>query len=182
LVFGIAIAHNARVEHEGLSEATLGKLLREARDLTRARAGTIYLREGNELRFFIAQNDDLASRFGDARGTALLTRSPLESSERSIASYVALTRATVNIPDAYRIPPFKPYSFNRRFDLQTGFRTRSMLVMPLRFLPGSAYGVVQLINATDEHGGVIPFDSRYEAMVEDLFRRPFEKRVPTSVA
>ena len=57
-----------------------------------------------------------------------------------------------------------------------------MLVMPLRFLPGSAYGVVQLINATDERGEVIPFDSRYEAMVEDLFRRPFEKRVPTSVA
>ena len=147
-MFGIAVADNARVDGEALNEAMLGKLLQEARELTRARAGTVYLREGNELKFFIAQNDDLASRFGDARGTALLTRSPLESSERSIASYVALTRATVNIPDAYRIPPFKPYSFNRRFDLQTGFRTRSMLVMPLRFLPDSAYGASSVTNRT----------------------------------
>jgi GAF domain-containing protein len=170
------------VEPQRLSEEILGKLLREARDLTRARAGTIYLRYGTELKFFIAQNDDLATRFGDARGTELLTRSPLESSERSIASYVALTRATVNIEDAYRIPAFKPYSFNRRFDLQTGFRTKSMLVLPLRFLPEGAYGVVQLINATNDRDEVIPFDPRFEAMVEDLFRRPFEKRVPTSVA
>ncbi|HEY3067870.1 MAG TPA: GAF domain-containing protein [Methylomirabilota bacterium] len=170
------------MEPQQLSEELLDKLLREARDLTRARAGTIYLRHGNELRFAIAQNDDLATRFGEARGAQLITRSPLESSERSIASYVALTRATVNIEDAYRIPAFKPYSFNRRFDIQTGFRTKSMLVMPLRFLPEAAYGVVQLINATNDRGEVIPFDPRFEAMVEDLFRRPFEKRVPSSVA
>jgi len=170
------------VELQKLSDELLDKLLREARELTRARAGTIYLRDGNELKFSIAQNDDLASRFGEARGAELITRSPLESSERSIASYVALTRAVVNVADAYKIPAFKPYSFNRRFDLQTGFRTKSMLVMPLRFLPDGAFGVVQLINATNDRDEVIPFDPRFEAMVEDLFRRPFEKRIPISVA
>src|SRR5207249_478487 len=45
-------------------QRALELLLTEARRLTRAEAGTVYLREGDRLRFAPVQNDVLARRFG----------------------------------------------------------------------------------------------------------------------
>lgn len=146
----------------------LEKLLTDARRITSARAGTVYLREPDGLRFAVAQNDDLAAQAGEVDPAEIFARSALGWRERSIASYVALTRSIVNIPDVYEIPPDKPYSFNPRLDMKTGFRTRSMLVLPLRSVNGSVYGVLQLINATDARGAVVAFDRRLERVVEAL--------------
>ena len=146
----------------------LTSLLTDARRLTRARAGSVYVRDAHYLHFIAAQNDDLAAAIGEAETARLVTRTPLRWSERSIASYVALTRAAVNIADVYRIPPDKPYSFNPRLDFETGFHTTSMLVVPLRSAVGAVYGVLQLINATDDGGSVVPFARDAERMVETL--------------
>lgn len=148
--------------------ATVANLLSVARRRSRAQAGTIYRRETDGLRFLVAQNDTLARPSGHAAGVELLTRSALRWTERSVASYVALTQTTLNIPDAYDIPPSKPYAFNRRFDVMTGFRTVSMLVVPLQ---SPLIGALQLLNATDERGDVIPFSEDVERAVEDLAAR-----------
>jgi GAF domain-containing protein len=153
---------------EAPSKATLARLLTEARAITRARAGSVYLREENRLTFVVAQNDDLELRLGDERALELLTRSPLATSRRSVASYVALTRSTVNIADAYAIPGDKPYSFNPELDLQTGFRTVSMLVLPIRAPTRAILGVLQLINATNPDGKVVPFDPAFEKLLKGL--------------
>lgn len=156
------------MEFDPRARDTLTSLLTDARRLTRARAGSVYVRDTQYLHFVAAQNDDLAATIGEVETTRLVTRAPLRCSERSIASYVALTRTPVNIADAYRIPADKPYSFNPRLDLETGFRTTSMLVVPLRSADGAVYGVLQLINATDERGRVVPFPHSAERMVETL--------------
>lgn len=140
----------------------LKRLLSEARRATRAEAGTVYLREGDQLHFAAVQNDVLAQRVGAAEAEGRLTAGPLDLNTPSLASYVMLTRAVVNIPDVYEIRPERPYEFDRRMDATHGYRTRSMLVMPLRDGRGTIVGVVQLINARNEAGEVVAFDAGCE--------------------
>jgi HD-GYP domain-containing protein (c-di-GMP phosphodiesterase class II) len=67
----------------------------------------------------------------------------------SLAGYVALSGETLDIPDVYLIPPGRPYSFNRSFDEEMGYRTHSMLVIPMRDHRDKIVGVLQFINCLD---------------------------------
>lgn len=145
--------------------ATVANLLSVARRSTRAQAGTVYRREADCLGFLVTQNDELAQSVGHAASADLLTRVSLRWTERSIATYVALTGMTLNIPDAYAIPADKPYSFDPRIDARTGFRTVSMLVVPLRY---PIDGVLQLINATNDRGDIVSFSCGAELAVLEL--------------
>jgi GAF domain-containing protein len=149
-------------------QRALELLLTEARRLTRAEAGTVYLRERDRLRFAVVQNDVLARRFGADEARRRLTAEPLALVEPSVASYVALTRGVVNIPDVYEIPLERPYGFDRHFDAVHDYRTRSMLAMPLRDGRGEVFGAIQLINALDPTGTVVAFDRDGEALVAAL--------------
>jgi len=52
----------------------------------------------------------------------------------------------VELADAYSIPKALPFHFNSSFDEQTGYRTRSMLCLPMKNGKGEVLGVLQLIN------------------------------------
>lgn len=60
---------------------------------------------------------------------------------KGIAGYVAATGDTLNIPDAYFDPRFDP-----EFDRRTGYKTESILCMPMRNKEGKIIGVFQLLN------------------------------------
>jgi len=146
----------------------LEHLLTAARRATRAEAGTVYLRRGDTLEFAAVQNDVLAKRKGEAEVRKLLAAQPLSLRSASIASYVVLTRATVNLGDAYEIPLDRPYSLFREVDRKADYRTRSMLATPLRDAQGRVFGVLQLINATDDGGHVGSFTAEHQALVQTL--------------
>lgn len=150
------------------AEHDTGKLLEmiltKSREFTRSDAGSIYLVERmplrrdqrrlpfndkskptpesdlfeEKLRFSLAQNDSVDVPF---------RASAMEISDRSIAGYVALTGEIVNIEDAYRLSADVPYHINRKFDEGSGYRTKSILAVPLRNQKGKIVGVLQLINA-----------------------------------
>jgi GAF domain-containing protein len=143
-------------------------LLTEARRLTRAEAGTVYIREGDRLRFAAVQNDVLSRRYGEDEARRRLKAGPLPLIEPSVASYVALTRAIVNVPDVYEVPAERPYEFDDHWDTVHGYRTRSMLAMPLRDGRGEVFGVIQLINALDDAGTVVAFEGEREEVVAAL--------------
>ena len=90
------------------------------------------------LRFKLAQNDSVAVPFREV---------VMDISDRSIAGYVVKTGEIVNLEDAYHLPEGVPYSFNRKIDESSGYRTKSMLTVPMRNQKGDIVGVVQLINA-----------------------------------
>jgi HD-GYP domain-containing protein (c-di-GMP phosphodiesterase class II) len=124
-------------------------ILTKAREITCSDAGSLYIVEHGAqtaspdsarptLRFMIAQNDSIELPF---QGGAIAV------SDRSIAGYVAQTGMTVALDDAYAIPPYAPYTFNRTFDDEVGYRTRSVLAKPLQTPKGRIIGVLQLINA-----------------------------------
>src|SRR3989442_1639707 len=92
---------------------------------------------GRHVRFALAQNDSVKIPF---RATTL----PLTND--SVAGHVALTGKILNLEDAYAPPPGAPYHINPAFDEQTGYRTRSTLVVPMRTPQGETIGVLQLIN------------------------------------
>lgn len=74
----------------------------------------------------------------------------------------------VNIPDVYEIPLERPYEFDRQMDATHGYRTRSMLAMPLRDGRGTVFGVLQLTKSLNDVGEVVPFDKEAEDLVAEL--------------
>ena len=121
------------------------RILSEARAMVGADAGTIYIREGDSLRFAFSQNDLLEApgRHSSTRFSSLV----VPVSARSIAGWCAMSGELVNVEDAYTIDPALPYGFDRSYDAVTGYRTRSVIAMPLRNANDMVLGVLQLLNA-----------------------------------
>ncbi|WP_460033816.1 HD-GYP domain-containing protein [Megalodesulfovibrio paquesii] len=136
-------------------DAILDAVLHESRQLVQADAGTIFLVEDGRLRFSYVHNDTL---FRQHEANAEIYRSySLPIDETSIVGYAARTGKTLVIDDAYAIPAGMPYAFNRSFDEQHGYRTRSILSIPLHTHHGALVGVMQIINARDLRGEVTAF-------------------------
>ncbi|MBX3354401.1 MAG: HAMP domain-containing protein [Phycisphaeraceae bacterium] len=134
----------------------LTRVLTEARRLTTADAGSVYLREGDELVLYFPQNDTLSRRTqprDQEMRRLFYVQQRLPLSTGSIAGAVALTGRVLNIPDVRRIDPGAPYRFEARFDEQAGYLTRAMLTVPLITESAGTVGVLQLINPS-ESGGV----------------------------
>jgi len=74
----------------------------------------------------------------------------------------------LNFADVYDLPPEAPFSFNRDFDERNEYRTQSMLSVPMKAPDGRVAGVLQLINAQNAQGEVIPFPEETEALVQAL--------------
>ena len=126
----------------------LDLILRKAREIAAADAGSLYLVEKDSapenrtlrslrLRFKLIQND--SAQFPFSEHTLPLT-------EESIAGYCALHGAVVELADAYRIPKSRPFHFNSSFDQEAGYRTRSLIALPMKNGKGEVLGVLQLIN------------------------------------
>jgi len=136
-------------------DAILDKLLYEARRLSNADAGTIFLVEQGQLRFSYVHNDTLITdQQGNTHKYVNLTV-PMDTG--SIVGYAAVTGQPVSIDDAYGIPPAYPFTFNPAFDEKYGYRTGSILALPLHAAASKLVGVMQLINAKDAQGTVVPF-------------------------
>jgi GAF domain-containing protein len=158
----------------------LEHLLTAARRVTGAEAGTIYLRRGETLEFAVVQNDVLAKRLGADEVRKRLAARPLSLRETSIASYVVLTRSTVNLKDAYAIPMDRPYTLFRHVDAKADYKTRSMLALPLRDATGRVFGVLQLINALDDDKRVGAFSKDHQTLVQTL--AALAAQIPSPVA
>ena len=131
-------------------------ILTEARRFTNADAGSIYIRDSNQLNFTYTQNCTLQKRLPPGSKLIYNTFSiPIDVN--SISGFAAYSGDILNIPDVYEIDSDKPYHFGRQFDEAAGYRTQSMLTVPLVTHRKDVIGVLQIINAQNEHGDVIPF-------------------------
>jgi HD-GYP domain-containing protein (c-di-GMP phosphodiesterase class II) len=118
-------------------------ILKKARDITGADAGSLYLVEedahdGQHLRFKLTQNDSFEFPFQEFT---------LPLTEDSMAGYTALRGEVLNFADAYKTPVDLPFRFNDRYDRESGYRTRSLLSLPMKNAKDEVIGVLQLINS-----------------------------------
>jgi len=139
---GIALSETRDVER------LLELILRKSREITGADAGSLYLVEKEEdasngsgqklqLRFKLTQNDSVQFPFSEHI---------LPLTDSSIAGYCAHHGEVLELADAYRVPKSRPFHFNAAFDRETGYRTRSLIALPMRNGKGEVLGVLQLIN------------------------------------
>lgn len=130
-------------------DAILDKILYEARKIANADAGSIFLLEDGHLKFSYVHNDTL---FSESEGQAeLYSNFAVPVSKESIVGYAALTGESIVIDDAYNISSDLPYSFNPSYDVKSGYRTTSILTLPLKTFDSRLVGVMQLINAKNEN-------------------------------
>ncbi len=145
----------------------LEKILTLARKFVNADAGSIYIREENHLKFSYCQNDTLSKNLPPGKKLIYSTFTiPIDNN--TIAGYVAKTGKILNIPDVYNIPNNVPYKFGKVYDKISNYRSKSMLVIPLKNSRGEIMGVLQIINAKDEKGNIVPFSSEDEPFILHL--------------
>lgn len=160
------------------SERNFARLLEliveEARNLTHADGGTLYLVSDGRLEFKVVQTESLKIRRGGASGEPIrwvpvpLSTVTGKPNYAHVSARAALQGEIINIPDVYKA---KEYDFRgtRAFDNRTRYLSRSMLVVPMRDHDGTITGVLQLLNAKDPAtGAVVPFPASYESLVESL--------------
>ncbi len=141
-------------------------ILSKTREITAADAGSLYLveedSEGRHLRFMLTQNDSLEFPYQEF---------VLPLAENSMAGYTALRGEVLNFANAYEIPADRPYRFNKSYDRDSGYRTRSLLTLPMRNAKGEVLGVLQLINCKRNPGARLALDKDIAQQVQ-----PFRER------
>ncbi len=149
-------------------------ILTSAKQFTQADGGTLYSRtEDDFLEFELVITDSLGIRAGVPGGEAIsLPPIPLyladgRPNEKMVAAKAAANVETVNIPDAYAAEHFD-FSGTRDFDRRAGYRSVSFLTVPMRNHEDEVIGVLQLINALDEHDRPVPFTEADRQLVESL--------------
>lgn len=157
------IAQLQELNHLKDVDAILDRVLLLARRTTGADAGSIFLVQGDTLRFSYVHNDTLFPQGSTDRSLYADFTVPVD--ETSVVGYVASRGETLFIDDAYALDPDLPYHHNSSYDRRTGYRTTSMLTLPLQSLQDRLVGVMQLINATDDTGNVVAFDEQQASLM-----------------
>ncbi len=153
----------------------LERIVIEARSLTNADAGTLYLldKENQELIFEIVQNDSMKVKMGGTSGVDIELPNVLlfingEPNHGNVSSKVALTGETINVRDVYGTES-EQFPGPKEYDAISGYHTKSMLVMPLKNHENETIGVLQLLNAKHRvSGDAISFSEEYVDLVAAL--------------
>ncbi|MBT3312544.1 MAG: GAF domain-containing protein [Desulfobacterales bacterium] len=160
-------------------EKDINKLLEmivdEARSFSNADAGTLYIvdEDTRSLRFEILQNDTMKDRMGGTSKKKIsLPNVSMYKNDKpnhsNVSSYVALTGEIVNVPDVYETKKFD-FTGPRNYDAATGYRSKSMLVLPMKNHENNIIGVLQLLNAQDLNTKeIIPFQDEFVDMINSL--------------
>jgi HD-GYP domain-containing protein (c-di-GMP phosphodiesterase class II) len=165
ILYRISVALAAEHDRGRLVE----RILLEAKRLCVADGGTLYLVEGKTLRFAMTHTDSLGIAQGGSTGNPIdlapiaLFSPAGEPIRSSIATRAYHDRRPVHVADAYQADGFDQSGF-RAFDRARGYRSVSLLAIPLMSGVGEVIGVLQLVNATDPHTGAPT------AFAEDLQR------------
>jgi len=156
-------------------DVLLEKILLEAKRITNADGGTLYMKtENNCLRFAIMMTDSLNFHLGGTSGKEIpfypvkLYDDNGNPNNNMVVANVAITGETVNIPDAYTAEGYD-LSGTKAFDKKTGYHSQSFLTVPLKNHEDEIIGVLQLLNAQNKRTNeLIPFSSDVQEIVEAL--------------
>ena len=141
-------------------DVLLNMILEKAMELTGSDAGCLYLVESDEgaaevpgdywadkrIRFKLTRNESVAFDFAETT---------MPPSKSSIIGFTMLEGKPLIIRDVYAIDPATEYRHNHGFDRTSGYRTRSMLTLPMKDHRNQVVGAIQLINKCRNKTGPI---------------------------
>ena len=151
-------------------------IMSEAKNITNADGRTLYMisDDGKTMKFEIMQTDSMNFAQGGTTGVEI-TIPPMQlfdeegnPNHSSNVAYSANTGKTANIKDVYTAKGFD-FTGPKNFDKNTGYKTKSVMSVPLKNHENDIVGVMQLINATDKKSGkIVAFSDDMQHQVESL--------------
>ena len=155
-------------------DVLMEKILLGAKEFSDADGGTLYLVTEDEkrLKFQVVQTDSLSIKMGGTEGKIIWPELPLykedgKPNEHMVAALCALEGKLINIPDVYETKDFN-FEGTKKFDKTTGYRTKSMLVIPMKNHEDDVIGVLQLLNKMDDNGNAITFTNEDKQLIESM--------------
>lgn len=143
----------------------LNLILTKSMELTNCDAGTLYVLKDNKLHFKIMRTLSMGVDKGaDGEKIGL---PPVELKPTNVCAYSALHAKLIDVADVYKDEHFD-FSGPRNYDSMTGYHTQSMLAIPLADGENNVIGVMQLINAKDVNGEIIPFKKSDQKLITIL--------------
>jgi HD-GYP domain-containing protein (c-di-GMP phosphodiesterase class II) len=166
----IGTALSAERDHSSLLEL----ILLGAKELTGADGGSLYILEEDQLHFRLVHTTSLNLHLGGST-TIPANFPPIQlhkddgnPNNQMVVTRCALNNCIINIPDAYNNQEFD-LSGTHAFDARNGYRSESLLAVPMQDHEQKIIGVLQLINATDHKTGKIAaFTREDESLVASL--------------
>lgn len=153
----------------------LNLILSKSREITYSDAGSVYLVDHSDkkskLLFKVAQNA--------SQPRLSFKEFALPLTDKSLAGYVAITGQSLNLSDAYDLPPGVPYQLDTSFDRDINYRTCSVMVLPMQNREGETIGVLQLINRKTKAETVLTAENAWESTQH---YSEWEERVVRSLA
>jgi len=155
------------------TEKVMEMVLLGAKELANADGGTLYKIEDRALSFKILRNDTLNVAMGGTSGVkpsfnpVALFNETGEENHKNVVSHTVHASESVNIIDAYNNEDFD-FSGTKTFDDMNGYRSQSFLTVPLKPRGGDVIGALQILNAQDEAGEIVPFSPEIQRFVEAL--------------
>ncbi|MDO8453206.1 MAG: HD domain-containing phosphohydrolase [Sulfurimonas sp.] len=153
----------------------LDMIISKGKLFTNADGGTLYMMSEDEksLLFRIVETDSLGIKMG-ANGEKI-SWSPLpiyledgSYNHQMVAVHCAIESKIINFEDVYNCEGFN-FEGTKKFDASTGFRSQSMLVVPMiNNNNKDVIGVLQLLNARNSDGDAIGFTKEDEKLVMSL--------------
>ncbi|WP_368029281.1 HD domain-containing phosphohydrolase [Arcobacter sp. s6] len=164
---------NQQLSSEHNREKLLENILTLTKKLTSAEAGTLYIKSKDEqsLDFKVVQNDELNIKMGGTKDNLDWPSLPIYLIDKSLNNgMVAVVscneKRIINIPDVYKTNKYI-FDGTKVFDKNTGYHSKSMLVIPLINHENEVIGVLQLINKKKD-GKIIDFDKLDEKIIQSL--------------
>ncbi len=152
----------------------LEMIVEQAKVFTHADGATLYLLSYNkkELVFKVSHNDTLNIHIDSLHDATKWPNLPLylddmQPNTQMVSVLSALNKESIVIPDVYDTSNFD-FTGTKSFDKTTGYRSKSMLVVPLLNYENEVIGVLQLINKQNVYGEILPFDAFDEESTKAL--------------
>jgi len=166
-----------RLAKETSLSGLMNLILNEAQAITGAEGGTFYRVSGEDddacLKFAAIRNSALNIHIHDVEAKNSIGWRPIplyidgQPNHANVASFVALTKETVIIEDAYETSNFD-FTGTRVFDESHHYRSRSIMAVPLLNHDQHVIGVMQLLNARSPEGLLHTFSIEDQATVEAM--------------
>lgn len=166
---GIALSAEKNIER------LLEMILEKSKDIANADAGILFT--SHELEEALIQRvrhcDSLNIHVGGTTGEPTygppieLTKTDGSPNNTSVTGACALSGKSINLKDIEDHPEFD-FSSTKEFDKRRGYRTQSVLAVPMITKRDKVIGVIRLSNAQDENGTITPFSKETQHMIESL--------------
>ncbi len=165
LILGKLLNTSLSLSSEKDGDLLLEDILTSAMEICNCDAGTIYVKNDNHLDFKIMITKSLNNYQGGNYSD--ISMPPVELVESNICAKSLVNNEIINIPNLTENTSFD-FAGPKRYDAITGYKTISMLVVPLVDSHDERIGVLQLMNALNEDGEIVPFNKSLEIYVSAL--------------